>query len=125
MRRTAFTIILGCLACLLAPVAATPQEQPEELTPRFWAVTGVASNDVLHLRDVPSAESKSLAGIPPNTHGLKNLGCRRNQVPFDQWVRMSESQRNLAMTRWCRVEYRGMQGWVAGRYLKDDDRSAR
>jgi hypothetical protein len=100
-------------------VAAAQQEVRP--SPGFWAVTGVASNDVLHLRDVPSADSKSLAGIPFNARGLKNLGCRRNELPFDQWARMSEGQRRAANTKWCRVEFRGRQGWVAGRFLKEDD----
>ena len=88
--------------------------------PAFWAVTGVASSDVLQLRDVPSADSKSLAQIPANARGLKHLGCRRNQPPMDQWARMNAAQRREALTQWCRVEYRGQEGWVAGRYLKRD-----
>jgi hypothetical protein len=134
MRRSA---VFGTACALLAfgtiaPVRALAQEkaavQVQEdvtLSPAFWAVTGVRSNDVLHLRDVPSADSKSLAGIPPNAHGLKNLGCRRNQVPFEQWVKMSQAQRDAAQTKWCRVEYKGKQGWVAGRFLKGDDKTAR
>lgn len=110
-------------ASILAPAAAVAQE--ESLTPRFWAVTGVSAGDVLHLRDVPSAESQSLAGIPANARGLSNLGCRRNQLPLEQWMRLSKTQRELAQTRWCRVEYRGKQGWVAGRFLKDDDGTVR
>ena len=94
-------------------------------SPPFWAVTGVRANDVLHLRDVPSAEAKSLAGIPPNAHGLKNLGCRYSQPPLDQWTRMNKAQRELAVTQWCRIEYQGKQGWVAARYLKKDDRAGR
>jgi hypothetical protein len=93
---------------------------PAEEPPRFWAVTGVASGDVLHLRDVPSADSKSLMQIPANAHGLKHIGCRRNQPPMELWARMSAAQRRDALTQWCRVEYRGVQGWVAGRFLKRD-----
>jgi hypothetical protein len=121
MHRLALHRALGITVVLaaLAPCPCAPQERP---SPGFWAVTGVAENDVLHLRDVPSADSKSLAGIPPNAHGLKNLGCRRNQPAMDQWVRMNEVQRQQALTQWCRVEYHGKQGWVAGRFLKSDDR---
>jgi hypothetical protein len=106
-------------ASALAAAAALAAEEP----PKFWAVTGVASNDVLHLRDVPSADSKSLAHIPFNAHGLRHLGCRRNQPPMDQWVRMNAAQRREALTKWCRVEYQGREGWVAGRFLKPDDGS--
>jgi hypothetical protein len=107
MHRTACSL---AAALALLPAVAAAQES---LTPRFWAVTGVSAGDVLHLRDVPSAESRSLAGIPPNARQLINLGCRRKE------------QRALAQTQWCRVEYRGKQGWVAGRYLKSDDTAKR
>jgi hypothetical protein len=120
MRR--FAILIAVATSTLAPAGAVAQD---ELSPRFWAVTGVSAGDVLHLRDVPSAESRSLAGIPANAHGLTNLGCRRNQLPLEQWMRMSKTQRELAQTRWCRVEYRGKQGWVAGRFLKNDESAAR
>ena len=99
---------------------AAAQEMPE-----YWAVTGVASNDVLNLRDVPSADSKSLAGIPYNARGLKHLGCRRSEISFQDWVQLSKAQRAAANVEWCRVEYRGKQGWVAGRFLKPDGAGAK
>jgi predicted Fe-S protein YdhL (DUF1289 family) len=104
-------------ACLLVGGAwASFAEEPA----KYWSVIGVRSDDMLHLRDVPSADSKSLARIPANARGLKHLGCRRNQPPMDQWARMSEKARREAMTQWCRVEYHGQQGWVAARFLKPD-----
>ncbi len=95
-------------------------EQFNEM-PAFWAVTGVRSDDVLHLRDVPSADSKSLAGIPFNAKGLKHLGCRRNEMPFEDWIKLNKEARKAALMQWCRVEYKGQQGWVAGRFLKPDE----
>jgi hypothetical protein len=115
--------LLACCTLVLAAVASTTGRAEEP--PKFWAVTGVRADDVLHLRDVPSADSKSLAQIPPNARGLKHLGCRRNQPPMDLWARMSEAQRREALTLWCRVEYRGHEGWVAGRFLKPDNKAAR
>jgi hypothetical protein len=108
--------ILIALALISASCSgARAQDRPD-----YWAVTGVASDDVLNLRDVPSADSKSLARIPPRAHGLKNLGCRRNQLPLELWMRMNEKARRESRTLWCRVEYLGKQGWVAGRYLRKD-----
>jgi hypothetical protein len=89
--------------------------------PAFWAVTGVRSDDVLHLRDVPNADSKSLARIPFNARGLKHLGCRRNEMPFEDWIKLNKEARKAALMQWCRVEYKGQQGWVAGRFLRPDD----
>jgi hypothetical protein len=105
------------VAVMLAVLASA--ESGAAPKPHFWAVTGVAADDVLQLRDMPSADSRSLARIPAHARGLKHLGCRRNQPPLEQWMRMSKVQRQEAQTQWCRVEYRGRQGWVAGRYLKE------
>lgn len=127
MRPLAVILVAALVACGadtigLAQMAAAQEDVRP--SPDFWAVTGVARDDVLHLRDVPSADSKSLAGIPFNARGLKNFGCRRGELPFEQWARMSEPQRRAANTKWCRVEFRGQQGWVAGRFLKEDPVSA-
>jgi len=119
MLGTTRVVIAVCAIAIGTPASGGPKS---EALPKFWAVPGVASSDVLHLRDVPSADSKSLARIPPNAHGLKHLGCRRNQPPMDRWARMSQAARREALTKWCRVEYRGQQGWVAGRFLKPDGR---
>jgi hypothetical protein len=111
--RRAIRLALACLAPLLPAAAQQPQ---------YWAVTGVTRGDVLHLRDMPSADSRSLARIPPDARGLRHLGCRRNQPPLEQWMRMSQQQRQEAQSEWCRVDYRGKEGWVAGRFLKKDGR---
>jgi len=110
----AFALAMG----VLFPTTTIAAEATD--SPKFWAVAGVQAGDVLHLRDVPSAESRSLARIPPNARGLKHLGCRRNQPPLDQWMRMNEAQRKAALTQWGRIEYQGKEGWVAGRFLKPD-----
>src|SRR5215470_9384699 len=103
------TALLITVRCLCAAVGVTSTAMAAENPPHFWAVTGVAANDVLNLRDVPSADSKSLAQIPFNAHGLKHLGCRRNQPTLDLWVRMNAAQRRDAQTQWCRVEYHGQE----------------
>ncbi len=108
-----------------APAAATPtatDEAPPVIDgpPVFLAVIGVRSDDVLHLRDVPSADSKSLADIPPNARGLKKIGCMRVQLSMDRYMYMSKQERNDAQAPWCRVEYKGMQGWVSARYVKEE-----
>ena len=122
-RAALFRCARSSLAAAFSPATSLAQQYAP--SPPFWAVTGVRSDDVLHLRDVPSAESKSLAGIPPNAHGLKNLGCRHNEPPLEQWMRMSKAQRELAATQWCRVEYQGKQGGSPARYLKKDERAGR
>ena len=119
-------VILAGLGVAAAQTCVWAQERAETLEsfnemPDFWAVTGVRSDDVLHLRDVPNADSKSLARIPFNARGLKHLGCRRNEMPFEDWVKLNKEARKSALMQWCRVEFKGQQGWVAGRFLKPDD----
>lgn len=109
---------LFAVAVLLAGLAAGSAEAGDP--PKYWAVTGVAANDVLNMRDVPHGDSKKLAGIPPNARGLKNFGCLRPEPSLDRWMEMTEDERRNAKLEWCRVEYNGRQGWVAGRFLKPD-----
>lgn len=72
--------------------------------PDFWDVTGVGADDTLNLRKSPSAKAPILAKFPDGTM-LRNKGCRIDD--------------NI---RWCLVELPddpSVQGWVAGRYLRE------
>lgn len=113
--RVAGIAICAGFAASLAPAAAGAQEPPP-----FFAVTGVAADDVLNMRDVPNGDSRKLGAIPPNERGLKNLGCLRPEPSLDRWMTMTEDERKNAKLEWCRVEYHGQQGWVAARFLKPD-----
>jgi len=110
-----------CLVGVFALLAAIPVlAQTAAGGPDYWAVTGVASWDALNLRVAPNADSKRIARIPHNARGLKNFGCP-NHVTFEQWKRMTPAQKDRAAhARWCQVEYNGMKGWVAGRFLTED-----
>lgn len=112
------------LAALLAAlVCATGVPDPavaEADGPDFYAVTGVAADDVLNIRAAPSAGAARLGAIPPDGHGIRNLGCRGGPS-FAQWERMSEAQRRqAAQRRWCKIRYGDLEGWVAGRFLRED-----
>jgi hypothetical protein len=108
-----------CTLLLLVATSALAQTTPDR--PTYWAVTGVASDDSLNLRMAPNADSKRIAKIPFNARGLKNYGCP-NHVTFEQWKRMTQEQKdNAARARWCQVEYKGLRGWVAGRFLTEDE----
>jgi hypothetical protein len=111
--------LIVCTLLLLAATSAPAQMAADG--PAYWAVTGVPPYDSLNLRVAPSAESKRIAKIPYNARGLKNYGCP-NYVTFEQWKRMTQAQKDLAArSRWCEVEYKGLRGWVAGRFLKEDE----
>ena len=106
---------VGLVASLAATAAAIAQEPAQ-----VWAVTGVTSDDVLHMRDVPHGDSKILADIPPTAKGLKGFGCITPEPSLDRWAGMTAAERANAKLPWCRVEYHGRQGWVAARFLKPD-----
>lgn len=103
-------------AMALAGIAA-PRVLAEE-PPQYWSVTGVAADDVLHMRDMPHGDSRILADIPPHATGLKGFGCLTVEPTFDRWADMTPAERANARLAWCRIEYGGQQGWVASRFLK-------
>lgn len=69
--------------------------------PRSWRVVGVTPNDVLNMRESPSPRGFVLAEIPFDAGGLRNLGCIDGQS-------------------WCKVRFRGQEGWVNGRFLRPE-----
>lgn len=107
-----------CVLLLLVATSAPAQTVADSTS--HWAVTGVPAYDTLNLRVAPNAESKRIAKIPHNARGLKSYGCP-NHVTFERWKRMTKAQKDWAVrSRWCQVEYKGMMGWVAGRFLRED-----
>lgn len=69
--------------------------------PRSWRVVGVTPDDVLNMRATPSPRGFVVAEIPFDAGGLRNLGCQDSQS-------------------WCKVRYRGQEGWVNGRFLRPE-----
>lgn len=90
--------------------------------PDYFSVTGVASDDVLNIRSKPSASADKIGEIPFDGNGIQNLGCEGG-LTFAEWQRATEAERAAsARSRWCRVSYRGIEGWVAGRFLAEGSR---
>jgi len=89
--------------------------------PDHWQVHGVASGDVLNIRQAPNWQSKKLGEIPPNGQCLQNLKCVGG-LTIEEFTRLSEAEKNKIRKerpRWCYIEYNGIKGWVAGRYLQE------
>ena len=89
--------------------------------PDFFRVKGVAGDDVLFIRAEPNASSKKIGEIPPDGTCVRNLGCRGG-LTFQEFTDLSEEQKTERLKkspRWCKVEYRGVEGWVAGAYLQE------
>lgn len=79
-----------------------PGPSPDPIQgPRSWRVVGVTPNDVLNMRENPSPRGFVVAEIPFDAGGLRNLGCIDRQS-------------------WCKVRFRGQEGWVNGRFLRPE-----
>ncbi len=89
--------------------------------PDFYAVTGVAANDFLNIRAEPHADAELIGKIPPDGTCVRNLGCKGG-LTLREFTELSEEQKAERLQenpRWCRIEYQGVTGWVAGRYLAE------
>ena len=84
-------------------------------------MTGVRANDVLNIRAAPKPGAATLGTIPPGGTCVRNLGCRGG-LSFQEYSILSQAEQRKRLKqnpRWCRVEYQGITGWVAGRYLAE------
>jgi heat shock protein HslJ len=113
LRRTA--VLLSLVSTISAARVSADADGPD-----FYTVTGVAPGHVLNLRAAPSTAAEKIGAIPHDGHGLRSLGCR-GYPSFAEWQNMAPAQRvESGKQAWCKVRYRGMEGWVAGRYLRED-----
>ena len=89
--------------------------------PDFYQVTGVAANDSLAIRAEPNPRAAKVGEIPPAGTCIRNLGCKGG-LSFQEFTELSpaeQAKRLKTNPRWCKVEYQGVTGWVAGRYLRE------
>jgi hypothetical protein len=88
--------------------------------PDSYAVSGVAAEDTLSLRAGPSADAEKIGQIAHDARGLQNLGCQ-GLPSLTEWQEMTGAEREASRRNyWCRVRYLGVEGWVAGRFLRED-----
>lgn len=110
--------ILAGLMLLIAAWAPTALAEADG--PDYYAVNNVAAVDVLNLRAGPSARADKIGEIPHDARHLRSLGCQ-GMPSFAEWEKMTPEQRVQSSKRyWCKIEYQGVEGWVAGRYLRED-----
>lgn len=91
--------------------------------PDYYRVRGVAANDVLNIRAEPDPHGTKLGEIPPHGTCIRNLGCQGG-LSFEEFSTLSpaeQERRAREHPRWCKVEYQGVTGWVAGHYLAEGD----
>ena len=113
---TCYRWLLVIAAMLVAQGAYAEADGPDH-----WQVAGVQAGDVLHIRQEPSATSAKIGEIPPDGTCIKNIRCVGG-LTFEEFTTLSEEEKAKILKerpRWCLVEYKGVKGWVAGRYLRE------
>jgi len=111
---------LGCLFFLL-PLLISHHAHAEADGPEYWRVHGVDGGDVLNIRRAAEATSEKIGEIPPDAQCIKNLKCTGG-LTLNEFTTLSEAQKEKVRQerpRWCHIEYKGIHGWVAGRYLRE------
>lgn len=112
---------LCSLALLLLPLAWSFAACAEADGPDFYRINGVAAGDTLVIRSAANPRATKLGNIPPDGACIRNLGCKGG-LSLQEFTSLSpaEQKRRLKRNpRWCKVEYQGVTGWVAGRYLTE------
>ncbi len=105
----------------LGVIAASGAAQATADGPDFYRVRGVSATSALSLRAEPSLQAPRIGRIAPDATCLRNLGCQGG-LTFEEFTTLSEADRKRRAEenpRWCKVEYQGTVGWVAGRYLAE------
>lgn len=70
--------------------------------PSYQRVTGVAADDTLNIRSAPDADSADIGDLAPDARGIEVLGLDTS----GDWARIGQGEGD---------------GWVATRYLTEDD----
>jgi len=110
----AVVLLVGSLVAIASSAHATADG------PDYFAVIDVASDSTLALRSEPSGEAEEVGRIAHDARGLRNLGCL-GLPSLAEWERMSAAERAQSRNvHWCRVRYRGLEGWLPGRFLVED-----
>lgn len=73
----------------------------------------------LNIRAGANAEARIVGAIPGDGSGIKNLGCTGGLTAAEYTSATPERRMAAKFTRWCRVDYKGTVGWVAGWYLAE------
>ena len=87
--------------------------------PDYYSIHGVADNDVLNVRDDANAHAKKVGEIPAGATCVKNLGCQGG-LSMNEYMTLSKQQQDelkKQRPRWCHIQYKGIDGWVSGKYL--------
>jgi hypothetical protein len=116
MRNTILALIAAAAVTLTPGQATATADGPD-----FYQVTGVAASDALNIRAEPDSHAPKVGEIPFDGTCVRNLGCQGG-LTFQEFTELTPQQKEKRLNenpRWCKVEYKGVTGWVAGRYLRE------
>ena len=102
-------------------IAASGLAMAEADGPDYYRVHGVDANDVLNIRSNPDPHAEKLGEIPPYADCIRNFGCKGG-LSMNEYMNLSKMEQAAAKKdhpRWCHIEYQGIKGWVAGRFLAE------
>ncbi len=115
MRSFALTVV----AALASHFVACLPAHAEADGPDYFRITGIAPDKALNVRAAPGIDSRRVGSIPAGSDGIRNLGCQGG-LSFAEWQNASEAERKGAQrSRWCRVRFKDIEGWVAARFLAE------
>ena len=91
--------------------------------PEFFEVRDVAKNDVLNVRAEPNPRAAKVGEIPHDGTCIRNIECQGglNMLEIMDLSSAEQKKRERENPLGCKVEYRAVTGWVAGRYLAEGD----
>lgn len=85
-------------------ITASPTPTPNQApVPKLYLVVGVAEDDVLYVRNRPGPQNISVGKIPADGVDIQVL----------------DGTERVGQSTWVRVNYKGITGWVNGRFLRE------
>jgi uncharacterized protein YraI len=114
--RMHYQFLFVALLVLLSGNAVAEADGPD-----YYRVRNVSGGDTLHIRAGPHPDASRLGEIPPDGECIRNLGCQGG-LTYQEFTTLSkeqQAQRLKEHPRWCRIGYKNIVGWVAGRYLAE------
>lgn len=82
----------------------------------------VSSENSIQMFEKMQTNSKLVLLVPPDTNGIKNLGCTGGAT-LQAWQKMTEQEREASKNKaWCNVGVQGKTGWVLSKYLSEGNR---
>lgn len=117
--RNAIRFLIPALILALNPgVSSADADGPD-----FFKVRNVAQNDTLNVRAEPNPRAAKVGEIPHDGTCIRNIECQGglNLLEIMDLSPAARQKRERENPRWCKVEYRGVTGWVAGRHLAEGD----